>query len=298
MDLAVGIAMGSCIQIALFVTPVLVLSSALIAPERLTLEFSRVEIGAPLVQGRPAPRVLPYPRGHVLPDPAVSPSPRGSAFAPGRFRLLLLSLLLFFGGTAATTGTRVERLVEVALLTLVIVAAVLDLGDRGHRGRFAVGLAGGVILVSVADLNVQHLPGLVGAMVVLFAGLVVWRAYTAVMRPQRSVGDRIVGAICVYVLIGLAWAKIYETLDDIAPGSFRFPADTAWATPSLLRYGYFSFVTLATLGYGDVTPVTAMAGTLAWMEAISGQLYLAITISRLVALSMADSSGPDPASRA
>jgi Ca2+:H+ antiporter len=46
MDLAVGIAMGSCIQIALFVTPVLVLSSALIAPERLTLEFSRVEIGA------------------------------------------------------------------------------------------------------------------------------------------------------------------------------------------------------------------------------------------------------------
>jgi voltage-gated potassium channel len=230
----------------------------------------------------------------------VSPSPSGLALTPGRFRLLLLSLLLFFGGTAAATGTRVERAVGVTLLALIIVAVVLDLRERGHRGRFAIGLAGGVILVSIVDLNVRikHLPVLAGATMVLFAGLVVWRAYTAVMRRQRSVGDRIVGAICVYVLIGLSWAKIYETLDGVAPGSFRFPADTAWATPGLLRYSYFSFVTLATLGYGDVTPVTALAGTLAWMEAITGQLYLAITVARLVALSMADSSGSDTASRA
>jgi hypothetical protein len=229
----------------------------------------------------------------------VSPAPSGLALTPGRFRLLLLSLLLFFGGTAAATDTRVARPVEVILLALVIVAAVLDLRERGHRGRFAIGLAGGVILISIVDLNVQiqHLPGLAGAMEVLFAGLVVWRTYTAMMRQQRSVGDRIVGAICVYVLIGFAWAKIYETLDGVAPGSFRFPAHTAWATPSPLRYRYFSFVTLATLGYGDVTPVTTLAGTLAWMEAITGQLYLAITIARLVALSMADSSGSDTASR-
>ena len=222
------------------------------------------------------------------------------AWAPGRFRLLLLSLLLFFGGTAAATGSRLERPVAVTLLALVVVAAVLDLRERGHRGRFALGLAGGVILVSVVDLNVRlsHLPVLAGAMEVLFAGLVVWWTYTAVMRRQRSVGDRIVGAICVYVVIGLAWAKVYETLDVVAPGSFRFPADTAWATPSLLRYSYFSFVTLATLGYGDATPVTVLAGTLAWMEAITGQLYLAITVARLVALSLADSSDSETSSQA
>ena len=211
--------------------------------------------------------------------------------APGRFRLLLLSLLLFVLGTAAATGTRVERLVNVILLALTIVAAVLDLREHGQRRRLVVGLAGGVILLSIVNLNAQikDLPILVDALSALFLGLVVWWAYVAVMRRQRPVSDRIVGAICVYVLIGFAWAKIYETLDGIAPGSFRFPVDSAWATPSTLRYSYFSFVTLATLGYGDVTPASALAGTLAWMEAITGQLYLAVTVAQLVALSMAES---------
>jgi voltage-gated potassium channel len=221
------------------------------------------------------------------------------ALAPGRFRLLLLALLLFFGGTAVAAGTRAERVVDAILLAGVLAAAILDLRERGQRWYFS-GLAAGIILLFVVDLNVriQHLPIVEDAMMVLFAGLVVWRAYTAVMRRQRPVGDRIIGAICVYILIGLAWAKMYEALDGIAPGSFRFPADTAWATPGLLRYSYFSFVTLATLGYGDVSPVTVVAGTLAWLEAITGQLYVAITVARLVALSIADSSGADPASGA
>jgi hypothetical protein len=221
------------------------------------------------------------------------------ALAPGRFRLLLLALLLFFGGTAVAAGTRVERVVDAILLAGVLAAAILDLRERGERWYFG-GLAAGIVLLFVVDLNVriQHLSIVEDAMMVLFAGLVVWRAYTAVMRRQRPVGDRIIGAICVYVLIGLAWAKMYEALDGIAPGSFRFPADTAWATPGLLRYSYFSFVTLATLGYGDVSPVTVVGGTLAWLEAITGQLYVAITVARLVALSIADSSGRDPASGA
>jgi hypothetical protein len=225
------------------------------------------------------------------------------AWAPGRFRLLLLSLLLLFVGLAAATGSDLERPVNVTLLAFVIVAAVLDLRDRGHRGRFAIGLAGAggvIILLSVANLavRIKHLPVLADALMALFSGFVVWRAYSAVMRRQRPVGDRIVGAIGVYVLFGLAWAKVYETLDGAAPGSFRFPADTGWATPSALRYGYFSFVTLATTGYGDVIPVTVLAGTLAWMEAISGQLYLAITVARLVALSIADGSSSDTTTRA
>ena len=75
-----------------------------------------------------------------------------------------------------------------------------------------------------------------------------------------------------------------------SPARSAFPPTRPGPCRALLRYTYFSFVTLATVGYGDVSPVTALAGTLAWMEAVTGQLYLAITVARLVALSIADSS--------
>lgn len=90
---------------------------------------------------------------------------------------------------------------------------------------------------------------------------------------------RIQGAVAVYLLIGLAWANAYKMIEHSVPGSFsgaltdveRF---TSWV--------YFSFVTLATLGYGDITPVSPVARSLAAAEAITGQLYLAILIARLV----------------
>ena len=65
----------------------------------------------------------------------MSPSPNGLALVPGRFRLLLLALFLAFGGTAVVSGTRAERLVDAILLALVLVAAVLDLRERGRRWR-------------------------------------------------------------------------------------------------------------------------------------------------------------------
>ena len=221
----------------------------------------------------------------------------GSPLARGRFRLLLASLLLSFVGAAAAMGTGHEPAIAAALLGLMSGAAVWDLSERG-RGRWvAAALAIGVIVLSVLDLSmrIRHLPVLASASVAMLAGLVVWRAYAGVMRPRRPAGDRIVGAICVYLLIGLAWAKVYETLDTVAPGSFHFPTDTAWAAPGLPRYTYLSFITLATVGYGDVTPATPLAGTLAWLEAVTGQLYLAITVAQLVALSLA--GRPDSARR-
>ena len=115
-------------------------------------------------------------------------SPGGSVLAPGRFRLLLLALLLFFGGTGA--GFAHTGAIEVALLVLVIVVAVWDVRDGGRGGLVAIALAGGTILLGVVDLSVRirHLPVFASAIVALFAGLVVWRAYTGVMRPRPAGG--------------------------------------------------------------------------------------------------------------
>jgi Ion channel len=219
---------------------------------------------------------------------------RRGALAPGRFRLLLLALLLYIVATAASAGAAQARFIEFVLLAVTIVVAIVELRVGGLRWSAAIVLAASAILLTLMDLTVRlrHVPVIGSVLVALFAGLVVWLTYSSVMRPHRAVGDRIVGAICVFFLIGLAWASVFEALDTVRPGSLRFPADTAWAEPSAQRYRYFSFVTLATLGYGDITPVTVLAGTLAGLEAVSGQLYIGITVARLVALSMGEYAGP------
>jgi len=220
----------------------------------------------------------------------VTRVPGWSAFAPGRFRLLLLALLVLVVGTAATRGSEVAKLVEFVILATTVAVAIAELRAPGQRRLASITFASCVILVAFVDYTVplRHLPLIASTLVTAFSAIVIWLTYGSVMRSHRPVGDRIVGSICVYILIGLGWAAIFETLDGVIPGSLRFPADTAWATPSAFRYRYFSFVTLATLGYGDITPVTALAGTLAALEAIAGQLYIGITVARLVALSLVD----------
>jgi ion channel len=97
---------------------------------------------------------------------------------------------------------------------------------------------------------------------------------------------RIQGAVAVYLLLGALWGGIYETINDFAPGAFRFadpPQSPRELTTSL---AYYSFVTLTTMGYGDITPVHPAARSAAMVEALVGQLFPAILIARLVAMEL------------
>ncbi|MGH7289419.1 MAG: potassium channel family protein, partial [Myxococcota bacterium] len=100
-----------------------------------------------------------------------------------------------------------------------------------------------------------------------------------VLAAGRVDGERICAALCVYLLAGIAFGGIFATLDALGPGSLAGvgPIDLDDAV-------YFSFVTLATLGYGDIAPATSATRALAVLEAVFGQLYLAVLIARLVSL--------------
>ncbi len=101
-------------------------------------------------------------------------------------------------------------------------------------------------------------------------------------------GDTIAGGIAVYLLAGFAFACTFALADIIRPGSIRLGPDFAppeaegVAGGRILPYIYYSFVTLLTVGYGDVTPATSETRILAVLEALFGQLYLAVLIGRLV----------------
>jgi hypothetical protein len=102
-----------------------------------------------------------------------------------------------------------------------------------------------------------------------------------VFASGHAIGDRVFGAIVLYLLLGLIWGVMYAELGAHSPDAF---SGRPGATGFLTDWIYFSFVTLTTVGYGDITPVATSARSLAMLEALTGQLYPAIIIARLVSL--------------
>jgi hypothetical protein len=115
-------------------------------------------------------------------------------------------------------------------------------------------------------------------------GLLMFLVLTRVMAPGPITFDRIQGAVAVYLLIGFMWAQAYHFLQILIPGSFQLPSGIAGESARSWTFLYFSFITLTTLGYGDILPVHPVARSLAMVEALMGQLYPAILIGGLVSL--------------
>ncbi len=114
---------------------------------------------------------------------------------------------------------------------------------------------------------------------VLFFSYVTWCLLQQIFTARRVTGDTIWGSICIYLMLGFVWSFIYGALAVVQAGAFKDVA--AEQVASLV---YFSFVTLSTLGYGDITPLTRQAQVLAFSEALVGQLYLTVLVARLVGL--------------
>lgn len=103
-----------------------------------------------------------------------------------------------------------------------------------------------------------------------------------IYRQKDVSADMIAGAIVVYLLMAVIWSQIYWVLESFRPGQFSIPAGYGQVTPALLRY--FSLVTITTVGYGDITPLTDVARALANLESVVGQLYLVIQVAWLVGM--------------
>ncbi|MGW8266852.1 MAG: potassium channel family protein [Longimicrobiales bacterium] len=212
-----------------------------------------------------------------------------------RYRTLLLSLALLF-----LANPVMERFGKEKFWSLLFIAQLLFTVYAISRGRrsllIAIALVTPGILGEASFFTLQtegtHLFAAVSVSVFLaYVAFVVFNA--SVLGPGKMTADRLAGAISVYLLLGLLWAMVYGIVAMSAPGSFSGtgvlgPDDAGTARDFI----YFSFVTLTTLGYGDILPVASGARTLAWMEAVFGQLYVAVTIARLVSLQVSGQSQP------
>jgi len=114
------------------------------------------------------------------------------------------------------------------------------------------------------------------------------------LQARRVAVDQISGALAAYLLLGLVWGLAYFLPESAAPGSLSIgPVSQESRLNASL---YYSFVTLTTLGYGDILPLTAKARSLAYVEAAIGQTYLAVLVAKLVEMHVSgDASGHDDA---
>jgi len=149
--------------------------------------------------------------------------------------------------------------------------------------RFALLLAGAIIILVTLHytLKIQALDRLQLALSAVFLMQMLVMIWIHIEKENEVTIDLIMASACAYILLGLVWAYAYYLLEIFHPNSFKASenmSDDIW------NFYYYSFVTLTTMGYGDILGITKSARALSILEAITGQLYLAIMISRLVGL--------------
>jgi len=200
------------------------------------------------------------------------------------FFFLLIALLIFLIAIPLADDLNLGSapLVRGLVFSCLLVIGVWSLKGGGF---FTVGMAFVIagVLLNVLAIN-MHAPFLqYGSILLLIGFLLVAILFTI---QQVAIGtdintNRIVGAICIYLLLGVIWAMTYTLVDLVSPGSFAgFSPTTEQGWDS--EWLYFSFVTMTTLGYGDILPVSATSRGLAYMQAVVGQFYIAVLVAGLV----------------
>ena len=201
------------------------------------------------------------------------------------FSWLLSALVVFLVVVpiAEDFGFITGRLMRVLMFSWLLAFGVWSLKGFGKLFHAGMGLAAtGIALSVLAASALSDAFAIASFLAALgFFALVVWCTGSQVVIGNEISANRVVGAVSLYLILGVAWAVTYAIVEMLVPGSFTGFSETldqGWSSEWL----YFSFVTMTTLGYGDLTPVSATARTLAYMQAVFGQLYIAILIAGLV----------------
>jgi len=175
------------------------------------------------------------------------------------------------------------------LLTVTLLIAVLSMSTSRRFRAIAWSLvAAKMILAGLVLIHPSFTAHLVEAVVVLvFFVVAVVFSFQRVLDGEFVDMNRIAGAISIYMMIGLIWASMFFFLSIANPESFQGLAhagssEIAHMNNVFMDLLYFSYVTLSTLGYGDVTPVSRAAQSFAYLESICGVMYIAVLVSALV----------------
>jgi len=196
--------------------------------------------------------------------------------------LLIASVVEYFPGDFG------PRIVQAATVATLMIAA---LGQRGQHNRIVINIifvlvmllfivAGAVL--DMAGFNYAHL-----LILLCFFIWMTWLHLRQVLFSGAVNGNKIVGAICIYMLLALIWAMLYLFIAAAIPGAFNGLPQAPWLE-NFFAGIYFSFITITTLGYGDISPALPIARFLVIMEAVVGVFYMAIVVASLIGVRLSE----------
>jgi hypothetical protein len=218
-----------------------------------------------------------------------------------KFGSLFLALILVLAvppllprGTVLSVGIQV-------FYTLIFLSGLATVSEERSTFRIGLALVVPAIVLNWAAVWVESLAlDVIGdALIVIFLVHLGYNLLRHVLGARQVDAEMIYGVLCVYLMLGLIWGVGYQVLDKVQPGSFHVPdqmvaAESGVANPDRSVLLYFSYVTITTLGYGDVTPVNDVARSLSMLEALLGQLFLVVLVARLVGMYTAAQSAELP----
>jgi glucan phosphoethanolaminetransferase (alkaline phosphatase superfamily) len=206
-----------------------------------------------------------------------------------RFLFVLVAILSFLILSPLLKNfLRVSLLLDI-FLTAIFISAIYAVSQKRHY--LLIGTL--LVLPLLLDTWTKHLlvsPALsfIGTCsgILFFAFLVI--TIVSFVFKQNTVTLNVINAsVVVYLLIAIMWAFLFILVEKVHPGSFSIVANQG--EESTFHFFYYSFVTITTLGYGDITPVSDIARSLALLEALIGQIYLVVLVARLVGIHIAQS---------
>jgi hypothetical protein len=205
-----------------------------------------------------------------------------------RFLFLLISILLLFVIRPFLEEFIGIRMLLDILFSVILFSGVFAISQKNSHLIIGLVIAFPAFVIRWSTHFVES-PSLMlvgNSFMIFFSAYAMIILLSYLFREDEITADVIMCAVCVYFFIGLMWSFVFSVLESLQPGSFRFGQGL---TANVLNFIYYSFVTQTTLGYGDITPVTPPARNLSVLEAIIGQLYLAVLIARLVGVQIAQS---------
>ena len=217
------------------------------------------------------------------------PLPFSQIIYKNRFLYLLIFIFILIAIQPLDAVIGNVGIVLEVLTTAILVSAIYTVSHKKFHFIFGLLLALPTLvsmwLTQIYKTTWLALSGNFFGMI--FFGFIIITILTLIFNRNEITRDLIAGAAAVYLLMAVVWTYAYQLIEIIQPGSFSFAQSQS--SGSQAPFLYYSFVTMTTLGYGDVTPSSTAAKSCAVLEAVVGQLYLVITVAWLVGVHISQS---------